>query len=118
MEQRPIDANALKEDLRQYFSDGTLDSVSAKLAFNMVLRKIDNAPTIEIPNKVGEIITAYTKGFDTGVETVRPQGEWNYIQADMCVCPFCGAMPHKLYKNYCAKCGADMRKGEENATDN
>lgn len=44
----------------------------------------------------------------------RPQGEWNYIQADMCVCPFCGAMPHKLYKNYCAKCGAEMKGGETN----
>ena len=45
--------------------------------------------------------------------TERPQGEWNYIQAGMCVCQFCGAMPHKEYKNFCAKCGADMR-GEEN----
>lgn len=40
-----------------------------------------------------------------------PQGKWNYIQADMCVCPFCGAMPHKEYKNYCAKCGAKMKLG-------
>ena len=39
----------------------------------------------------------------------RPQGQWNYIQAGMAVCPFCGAMPHKEYKNFCAKCGADMR---------
>ena len=38
----------------------------------------------------------------------RPQGEWNYIQAGMCVCPFCGAMPHKEYKNFCANCGAKM----------
>ena len=43
----------------------------------------------------------------------RPQGEWNYIQAGMCVCPFCGAMPHKLYKNYCAKCGAELKGGAE-----
>lgn len=41
------DLDALKEDLKQYFSDGVLDSVSAKLAFNMILRKIDNAPTVE-----------------------------------------------------------------------
>ena len=40
------DLDDLKEDLKQYFSDGTLDSVSAKLAFNMILRKIDNAPTV------------------------------------------------------------------------
>ena len=42
------DLDALKEDLKQYFSDGVLDSVSAKIAFNMILRKIDNAPTVEI----------------------------------------------------------------------
>ena len=42
----------------------------------------------------------------------RPQGEWNYIQAGMCVCPFCGASPHKDYKNFCPNCGADM-KGEK-----
>lgn len=49
---RLIDANALKENLKQYFSDGTLDSVSAKLAFNMILRKIDNAPTINPEKKL------------------------------------------------------------------
>lgn len=43
---RLINADDLKEDLKQYFSDGILDSVSAKLAFNMILRKIDNAPTV------------------------------------------------------------------------
>lgn len=40
------DLDALKEELKQYFSDGVLDSVSAKLAFNMILRKIDEAPTV------------------------------------------------------------------------
>ena len=40
----------------------------------------------------------------------RPHGEWNYIQAGMCVCPFCGAYPHKDYKNFCPNCGADMRE--------
>ena len=38
----------------------------------------------------------------------KPQGEWNYIQAGMAVCPFCGATPHNDYKNFCAKCGALM----------
>lgn len=50
---------------------------------------IDNAPTVE----------------------QRPHGKWNYIQAGMCVCPFCGASPHKQYKNFCPNCGADMREG-------
>lgn len=44
---RLINAEELKTDLKQYFSDGTLESVSAKLAFNMILRKIDEAPTVE-----------------------------------------------------------------------
>ena len=45
-------------------------------------------------------------------EHERPQGEWNEIQAGMFCCPFCGARPHKDFKNFCAKCGADMRKKE------
>lgn len=44
---RLINAEELKTDLKQYFSDGTLESVSAKLAFNMILRKIDDAPTVK-----------------------------------------------------------------------
>ena len=51
--------------------------------------EIDNAPTV----------------------AERPQGEWNEIQAGMFACPFCGARPHKDFKNFCAKCGADMQKG-------
>ena len=74
---------------------------------------IDNAPTV----------TTFTLEDIEGIraETIkmmknryaRPQGEWNYIQAGMCVCSFCGAMPHEEYKNFCAKCGADMR-GKKN----
>ena len=45
------------------------------------------------------------------VENERPKVYWNEIQAGMLVCPFCGARPHKDFKNFCAKCGADMRKG-------
>ena len=58
--------------------------------------------------KIAEDIynTAYTRG---KASTERPHGEWNHIQAGMCVCPFCGAMPHKLYKDFCANCGADLR---------
>lgn len=48
--------------------------------------------------------------FNIGGWRERPQGEWNYIQAGMALCPFCGATPHKQYKNFCANCGADMRK--------
>lgn len=109
---RLIDAKELKSGLKQYFSDGTLDSVSAKLAFNMILRKIDEAPTVSGITKE-KLAIAYEQGYEDGknnwLQEERPHGEWNYIQAGMCVCPFCGAMPHKLYKNFCTKCGADMR---------
>ena len=44
---RLIDADELKADLRQYFTDGVLDGISARLAFNQILHDIDNAPTIE-----------------------------------------------------------------------
>lgn len=47
------------------------------------------------------------------LQDYRPKGYWNYIQAGMAVCPFCGANPHKDYKNFCPKCGADMRGGKE-----
>ena len=89
---------------------------------HFVISTIDNAPTVETDI---EVIAkdAYKQGYTDGWKerfgepNEIPQGEWNYIQSDMCVCPFCGAMPHKLYKNYCAKCGADMR-GKKNETDN
>lgn len=44
---------------------------------NAVEDLIDNAPTVE-PEKAteSELVKAYTKGFDTGVETTRPQGVW------------------------------------------
>lgn len=51
-EVRLIDANALKEDLRRYFTDGVLDGVSAKVTFNQILLDIDNAPTVETHDTV------------------------------------------------------------------
>ena len=69
---------------------------------------IDNAPTV-----AKDYDTGYQDGLEDGLNDIRPHGEWNYIQAGMCVCSFCGAYPHKDYKNFCAKCGADMRGKEE-----
>lgn len=70
-----ISRSALKNDLKQYFSDGVLDSVSAKLAFNMILRKIDNAPAVEINTNDIEY-KAYCKGLEDGKKIARLQGEW------------------------------------------
>ena len=69
---------------------------------------IDNAPTIPLP----DFKDGYKQAIIDGKTNFsRPQGEWNEIQAGMFACPFCGARPHKDFKNFCAKCGADMRKG-------
>ena len=97
-----ISREALKKAIEpyRYATDGIFEGISLI---------IDNAPTVE-----GEILTeeAYSD-LCLRASKLRPKGEWNYIQAGMCVCPFCGAMPHKEYKNFCAKCGADMR-GKDN----
>ena len=51
---------------------------------------------------------AFHIGYEKG-KSDRLTGEWNYIQAGMAVCPLCGAMPHKYHKNFCAKCGAELK---------
>ena len=114
-EVRPIDANALKEDLRHYFTDGVLDGVSARLAFNQILHDIDNAPTIEIPNCGGQVVPDTLQGWRY---EERPQGEW----IDICTlpiirkCSLCGVEQSSevgFYDNYCPCCGAYMKGGAE-----
>ena len=77
---RLIDADALRE---KALSDKDLITWTYEygdaIPLEWIMSTIDNAPTVE-PEKAkeSEIIKAYTKGFDTGVETVkneRPQGE-------------------------------------------
>ncbi len=66
---RLIDANALKQDLRQYFTDGVLDGVSAKLAFNQILHDIDNAPTVHTEDCEGcPYLPNSNSGIPIGVE--------------------------------------------------
>ena len=104
-EERPqgdlISRSALKKATTRFTdSDG----------FNEVHCIIDNAPTAPLP----DFKEGYKQAIKDGKTNFsRPQGEWNYIQAGMAVCPFCGATSHKQYKNFCPDCGADMR-GKEN----
>lgn len=42
-----ISRSELKKDLKQYFTEGVLDGISAKLAFNQILHDIDNAPAVD-----------------------------------------------------------------------
>ena len=109
---RLIDADALKE--KSYRDEFAIDVVTVE--------DIDNAPTVE-PEKAkeGELVKAYTKGFDAGVETARPQGEW--IKHCPCSsggwwirCSECGTIDKSDESktiNYCWNCGAEMREGDK-----
>lgn len=123
-----ISREALKEDMKSRLSvcnewiekakdkETRIRASAVKAYLAEVIMTIDNAPTVavdeEIERQREELYQESKKLFDTarmlGVE--RPQGKWNEIQAGMFVCPFCGARPHKDFKNFCAKCGAKMQK--------
>lgn len=95
------DLDALKEDLKQYFSDGTLDSVSAKLAFNMILRKIDNATTVEERSQ-GEWLLLRTNYEDSGNNFYECSNcHYTDVHADSVEVPFCW------------HCGSRMKGGAE-----
>lgn len=106
-----ISRSELKTDLQQYFSDGTLDSVSAKLAFNMILRKIDNAPTVDLWQMRQEATENALKKAE--VLYARPQGEWGKWVVTEIHCPECSEyfVPDCYSKeelNKCPNCGADL----------
>lgn len=77
-----ISREALKKAIEQYqiqWNKNCDIDIAKWNCCGTILAIIDNAPAVE-PEKAkeSEIIKAYTKGFDTGVETVkteRPQGE-------------------------------------------
>lgn len=76
-EVRLIDANALKEELKQYFPDGIFDGVSARTIFNQILYDIGNAPTVE-PEvyMTGKDYNLYLEGYKQGRKDFeKPQAE-------------------------------------------
>lgn len=91
--------------------------------FNCVMSTIDNAPTVskkelqkifyETAEKpeLKEVI-AYECG---KASTEREQGEWIDCSEDKgyVECPFCHKQITGGDLNFCVKCGADMRKGDE-----
>ena len=107
-----ISRSELKSDLKQYFSDGTLESVSAKLAFNMILRKIDESPTVE-PNELILIVGKRSGKREMLLNSLRPHGEWirkpNKYRVNIC-CTNCGYDDGYSCFKYCPNCGADMQK--------
>lgn len=108
---RLIDADALKEDLRQYFTDGVLDGVSAKLTFHQILHDIDNAPTAD---------KGYNEGHIDGMLKAeklyaRPLGEWKLDDTEQfCYCSNCKdtfyPRPLDPSWDYCPHCGAKMEE--------
>lgn len=115
---RLIDANALKEDLRRYFTDGVLDGVSARLAFNQILHDIDNAPTI-IPGEPKMIVLA-TKTM-TATEKQEFFDVWNQLDTSKVVVltdehgreHFNGICPYtniKCDKWTCSVCEVEQRE--------
>lgn len=87
------------------------------------------------PNDLGrEEILRWAVALNMAIESLkeqRPHGKWllgecwsegigmgeNYGQYK--ICPFCGYKAKEEPRNFCAKCGADMRRkeGEDNETD-
>ena len=108
-----ISREALREDLRRFFPTEVLEGIDPKTLFAQIMHDIDNAPTVFAYTE-DDMCQATVDGYDVAkMQFERPQGKWNYIQAGMCVCPFCGADPHKVYKNFCPNCGAKMKGGAE-----
>ena len=110
-EQRLVDANALKEDIRREVGENILSVFAAKEIFKL----IDNAPTVY------DTINLYPNGAVIIQQTI-PQGEWKTVEGydgdEYYECSNCGE-PWVLYAgtpetnnmNFCPNCGADMRKG-------
>ena len=95
---RPIDADALLEDIKSYFGDcidehdsEIIDAYcNAILIHNKNISKIiKEAPTVE-----------------------RPKGEW-INEGQLHGCSNCGKYSKEYDKPFCCHCGADMRGEEE-----
>lgn len=132
-----ISREALKKELIDSCIDETM-----KVSLPFVLRKIDNAPTVE-PKLKDDIIEAFNlitdqefensdsfwivtpKGKKIEFEKKRPQGEWvdkgkyaEYHSEHAYLCKNCGCQiierPDKIFENwFCKFCGAYMKGVKE-----
>ena len=109
---RTIDADALKEKFakhedRKGYLIGDWEDI------------IDNAPTVEIDEKLETYKNAYRIMSDAFENEVRPQGKWEALNYHTCYCTNC-RFDFDIMKcdfmtkmNFCPNCGADMRGGRE-----
>lgn len=119
---RPIDANALKNDLITFFPDKCLEGITAKTLFKQILTDIDNAPTVDIIPKgeyeiacnvllsLEQIVRKSDGWEDSAIEAIhnavqtaikcmhdRTQGKWIRKVDEV------GFVSH-----ICSKCGAEI----------
>ena len=87
-------------------------------ALKMAINALNGKDDITEKAKEGELVKAYTKGFDTAVEiakTERPQGEWvdHSCYKDVIICSNCNIGGNRYYKDFkfCPNCGASMKGG-------
>ena len=74
---------------------------------------IDNAPTVAVT----DYDTGYQDGLETGLNDIRPKGEWIEGSNGNIKCNKCGAEIRYSYltnnepdlPKFCCECGADMR---------
>ena len=111
---RPIDADALVEDLRRQlkavYRDTMLQPIFTDDPFVEVLAKSEG--------KHMQLFIRELCDYLTTRPTITPEpvkGEWIKIRDgydnDLYVCQRCAVMCHGSY-NFCPNCGADMRKEE------
>ena len=115
---RLIDADALKQDMFRY-------GEKAKYTVGAIDRIIDNAPTFErkpfatvtfdkdeLDRIVDERVIEPIKNGELVIKVERPHGEWIEFKGGYYKCAKCGEV-ERAKKNFCSRCGADMRKEAE-----
>ena len=124
---RLIDADALKEDLEQFYNSDFLCGIESMPLFKQILHDIDNSPTVT-PSEIQAIMSNYL----VYRKDERPKGKWEKIATyyddvahNMYAVFACNICRHgeKIYEykdtseyitpNYCSCCGADMKGGAE-----
>ena len=112
MEQRLIDANALKEEVNKKKVVGRFNTIAL----------IDNAPTIEPETKLVANVTFNKEEMEELVEKAkadilaqieRPQGKWKHKIIGDKACVLCTKcfLHFDCESNFCPNCGASMVRG-------
>ncbi len=102
------------------------DSIPASVVEDLIDEAPSVKPSLNLDNITDEEVEKFkviwqranSKGL-LAINEGKPQGEWKFIQGvttqGLLKCPFCDYRDyHKTNSNYFAKCGADMRKGNDN----